>query len=138
MRLSIGVPAYNQGDFLGRRSRVSWQRPKACVLAEDGSGRVTIDPTSMQIAKIEIKVPHHVITPRDRDGHTGPPMVTRWEVQVDYKPVVLDARTFWLPEKISSVSSADQAVWSFVATYRNYHLLQVHSRILLPTDAAKQ
>ena len=113
------------------------QRPKHCILDDDGSGQVTIDPASMQIAKIEIKVPHHVLIPRTKDGHTAPPIDTRWDVQVDYKPVMLNARTFWLPVRISSVSSAEQAAWSFIATYSNYHLLEVHSRVLLPTDVVR-
>jgi hypothetical protein len=138
MRYALESPQPRKPIVVNFVSVPAERRPKGCILAEDGSGRVTIDPTSMQIAKIEIKVPHHIITPRYSDGHTGPSMVTLWKVQVDYKPVVLDARTFWLPATISSDTSADQVAWSFVATYRNYHLLQVRSRILLPTDAVKQ
>jgi hypothetical protein len=114
------------------------QRPKQCILAEDGSGQVAIDPASMQIAKIEVNVPRHLLIPRSHEGRTSPPVYTRWKVQVDLKPVVLDAHTFWLPEKISSVSSTEQEDWSFVATYRNYHLLQVHSRILIPSGASEK
>ena len=138
MRYTLVPPKPGKPIIVSFASAPAGQRPRDCVLADDGSGRVTIDPTSMQITKIEIKVPHHVITPRDKDGHTGPPIVTSWEIQVAYKPVVLDANTFWLPATISSVSSAERDAWSFVATYRNYHLLQVRSRILVPTDAATQ
>ena len=132
MRYILVPPKPGKQIIVSFVSAPAGQRPKHCILAEDGSGRVTIDPTSMQITKIEIKVPHHVIAPRDRDGHTGPPVVTFWEVQADYKPVVLDAHTFWLPATISSITSTDQVAWSFVAAYRNYHLLQVRSRILVP------
>lgn len=138
MRYILVPPKPGKPIIVNFVSAPAGQRPKHCILAEDGSGRVTMNPTSMQITKIEIKVPHHVITRRDRDGRIGPPVVTFWEVQVDYKPVGLDAHTFWLPATISSISSTDQVAWSFVATYGNYHLLQVRSRILVPADAAKQ
>jgi hypothetical protein len=109
------------------------QRPKDCILTEDGSGRVIIDPVSRQISRIEVLVPHHA--PHFLRGASGPTTITRWRVEVDYKPVVLDARTFWLPAKITSTMSNDQTAWSFLATYRNYHKLEVRSRVVVPTDA---
>ena len=108
------------------------QRPEHCILTEDGSGRVLIDPVSTQILRMEVQIPHHVIKPLLPDGTTGPTVVTRWRVEVDYKPVVLDGRTFWLPAKITSAMSNDQTSWSFVATYRNYHKLEVRSRVVVP------
>ena len=119
MRYTLVPPKPGKPIIVSFVSAPAGQRPKACVLAEEGSGRVTMDPTSMQITKIEIKVPHHVITPRDRDGHTGPPILTFWEVLVVYKPVVLDAHTFWLPATISSVSSTAEWLghsWPPIAT----------------------
>ena len=110
------------------------ERPKTCLLAEDGSGRVLIDPASMQITHIEIRVPHHVITPEFDDGQKGAPQITHWEVLVDYRPVVLNNRIFWLPSTVSSTMSSDVTQWSFRASYRNYHLLEVHSRIVLPEE----
>lgn len=110
------------------------QRPKDCILTEDGSGRVTIDPASMQVTRIEITVPHHVLAPHFSNGQPGPRVVARWRVQVNYRPVALDARTFWLPAIITSTCSTDQVEWSFRATYRNYHKLEVHSRVVLPDD----
>jgi hypothetical protein len=114
------------------------QRPEHCILMEDGFGRVMIDPVSMQISRIEVQVPHHAMTPRYIDGTSAPVTMTRWRVEVDYKPVVLDARTFWLPSKITSTMSNDQTAWSFLATYRNYHKLEVRSRLIVPADAPEK
>jgi hypothetical protein len=108
------------------------QRPEHCILKEDGSGRVMIDPVSMQISRIEVLVPRHVMTFLDEKN--APLILARWRVEVDYKPVVLDGRTFWLPAKITSAMSNDQTSWSFVATYRNYHKLEVRSRVVVPAD----
>jgi hypothetical protein len=112
------------------------ERPDGCILAEDGSGRVTIDPASMQITHIEIHVPHHLLNPVTSDGHKVAPVMTRWDVRVTYRPVVLNARTFWLPATISSTCSNEQTEWSFRGDYRNYHLLDVHSRIVVPGSIA--
>lgn len=108
------------------------ERPKDCILSEDASGRVTIDPISMQINRIEIRVPHHLLIPINPDGQKGAPTMTRWDVQVIYKPVVLNSHTYWLPTTISSDCSNEDVEWSFTGTYRNYHLLEVHSRIVVP------
>lgn len=114
------------------------QRPKDCILTEDGSGSVTIDPASMQIVRIEIKVPHHVVTPHFHDGSAAAPIMTQWKVRIAYKPVVLNARTFWLPATITSLCSNDRTEWFFRGAYRNYHLLEVHSRILIPGETSER
>ncbi|HWB32923.1 MAG TPA: hypothetical protein VG714_07110 [Acidobacteriaceae bacterium] len=108
------------------------RRPATCIIQEDGSGRVLIDPASMQIQRIEIKIPHHVMYPQFTSGGTGPRTITKWEVQVDYSPVHLDNRIFWLPRTIDSTSSNSQVEWTFRASYRNYHMLEVTSRIIVP------
>jgi hypothetical protein len=109
-------------------------RPSSCILQEDGSGRVVIDPASMQISRVEFKIPHHVDF---SSGPKGPKTITRWNVAVDYAPVKLDNRIFWLPRTVQSDSNSSTVDWSFRATYRNYHKLEVTSRIILPGDAPK-
>jgi len=109
-----------------------------CILREAGSGRVFIDPASMEIERVEITVPHHVVHPAQDNGVPAPAIVTRWTVQVDYAPVVLDNRTFWLPKKIASTSANSLVEWTFNASYRNYHKLEVRSRIVVPDDSGKK
>ena len=113
-------------------------RPEDCILAENGSGRVWIDPLSMQIERIDVDVPRHLLTPYRDDGRAGTPTVTHWNVEVTYKPVVLNAKTFWLPATILSTCSNETSEWAFRASYRNYHLLEVHSRVVIPAEMSPQ
>lgn len=98
-----------------------------CLLQEKSKGRVFIDPESMEITHLEMTAPHHVIIPGNEDEA---PVMGKWIVTVDYAPVVLDGDTFWLPKTISSNDVGDWTTWSFQATYRNYHRMEVKSRIL--------
>jgi hypothetical protein len=59
---------------------------------------------------------------------------------VDYAPVLLGGETFWMPSAItmrnvSGSGTFHMMIWSYKATYRNYHLMEVTSRIL-PGGAA--
>jgi hypothetical protein len=104
----------------------------ACLLQEKSEGRAVIDPQSMQITHLELITPHHVIV------HGSPyasPVIGKRTLTVDYAPVVLGGQTFWLPSAISqrSVGGANTfhvTVWTYEASYRNCHRLEVTSRIL--------
>jgi hypothetical protein len=102
-----------------------------CLLQEKGSGRVIIDPASMEITHLELTTPHHVINPGEL---FMPPVVGKWILKVDYARVVLDGDSFWMPSAIASRDVGKEGfnvtVWSFEAAYRNYHRLEVKSRIL--------
>jgi len=101
-----------------------------CLFTEESSGRVFIDPATMQVKRMELIVPHHTILPQT---------VGVWRIQIDYAPVLLDGRTFWMPATIIStaVSTYDdyETEWAFNAAYSNYHKLEVTSRILPPSDS---
>lgn len=104
----------------------------ACVLQEEGFGRVVIDPASMQVLRMELTAPHHIIFPSE----TGV-----WEISVDYAPVRFGNQSFWMPTKISSKAVPSEAyaptAYSFDASYTEYHKLEVSSRIVpLREDAA--
>jgi hypothetical protein len=106
-----------------------------CFLQEKSKGRVVVDAASMQVKRLEIETPKHVID--DGDEYDGRE-VGRRELTVDYAPVLLGSGTFWMPSAIgmrtASGSSFDATVWTFQATYRNYHKLEVTSRILSKPD----
>jgi hypothetical protein len=111
-----------------------------CVLHEEGSGRVFIDPSSMQVTRMELTAPHHTIIPAGRldDGILIPAVTGEWKIRIDYSPVKLDGRMFWLPTTIVSTATSrgdENVVWSFDAKYGNYHKLEVRSRIV-PDQAA--
>jgi hypothetical protein len=101
------------------------QRDSGCVLNERGSGRVFIDRASMQVRRMELTAPNHVIQPST---------VVVWKVAIDYAPVLLGEQTFWMPATIVSTATASdeggQTIWSFDAGYTNYHKLEVTSRIV--------
>ena len=104
-----------------------------CLLTEESSGRVFIDPTTMQVKRMVLIAPHHTILPQT---------VGVWRIAIDYAPVLLDGKTFWMPVTIAStaISTYDdnQTVWAFDAHYSNYHKLEVSFRILPPDNPSTQ
>lgn len=102
-----------------------------CFLQEKSKGRVVIDAASMQVKRLEIDTPRHVIEAANR---YEPEEFGRRELSVDYAPVALGSETYWMPSAIgmrtTSGSDFGKTVWTFEARYRNYHRLEVKSRIL--------
>lgn len=94
---------------------------RSCPKPRDG--RVFVDPQSFHLLRVEARTPDHEIMP----GVFG-----LWTWSIDYAPIMLDGRTFWLPKTIESqaVPADHHAAWSFVAKYSNYHKLEVNSRII--------
>lgn len=110
-----------------------------CLLQEKSRGRVFVDPLSMQITHLELTTPHHLIVPGNAYAY---PVVGERKLRVDYAPVSLGGETFWLPSSITSRDIGDAktfhpTVWSFQATYRNYHRLEVTSHILAGSEAVQ-
>jgi hypothetical protein len=112
-----------------------------CLLHENGRGRVLIDPATMQVTRMELTTPHHTIIPGDKMGHgSSGAIMGDWVLSVDYAPVVLDGKSFWMPATIASRSTSGRGtfhpiVWTFRASYSNYHKLEVTSRILPFSEA---
>ena len=95
-----------------------------CPVREQTTGRAFIDPSSMQIVRLEQQRPRH-------DEGSGLPIAWSWSI--DYAQVMMDGKHFWLPKTISSRASSLEGrrfKWSFLATYSNYHLMTVTSTIL--------
>lgn len=108
------------------------QNSANCILQENSKGRVFIDPATMQIARLELDTPRHVIIPKERYLSA---VVGERTLTVDYAPVRLDGETFWMPStitmrNISGGNTFHPTIWSFEATYSNYHKLEVSSRVL--------
>ena len=107
------------------------QNSADCLLQENSKGRVFIDPASMQVTHLELNTPRHTILLADSYS----PVVGKRILTVDYAPVLLSSATFWMPSTITMNATSGSGtfhpiVWSFNATYRNYHKLEVTSRIL--------
>ncbi len=113
------------------------RRPQDCRIEEDVSGRVLIDPETMQVRHLEFTVPRHFIgttmyTTFNGLGLNEASIVGRWDVTVEYAPIVLEGKSFWLPTKISDrmSSSLVRSRWTYDASYSNYHKMEVTSRIV--------
>ena len=120
---------------VGFSSLPASERPIGCSLEDGASGKVFIDPASMQITRMEMKVPRHGIFPMTADGQSMPALLGSWELSIVYAPVMLDGRVYWMPANISSITMTKSFDWTFKTTYRNYHKLEVTSRILPPSAA---
>lgn len=108
-------------------------RSKDCILQEKAHGRATIDAETLQIKRLEMTAPRHII--RDDRNQWAEPLKGEWVVSVDYAPVLLDGRTFWMPAAINSRVTSDpnsfhSRTWIFKGTYTNFHKLEVTSRVL--------
>jgi hypothetical protein len=108
-------------------------RSNDCLLQEKAHGRAYIDPISLQIKRLELTAPQHLIH-NDRYRWAAP-LKGEWVVTVEYAPVVLDGRTFWMPSAINSRVTSDpntfhSRTWIFKGIYGNFHKLEVTSRLL--------
>ena len=97
-----------------------------CVLKEAGTGRVLVDPATMQVTRMELKAPNH---------HINPTEVGAWDISIDYAPTAFAGQSFWMPTTIKSTETSTArdyppAVYSFSATYTDYHKLEVTSHIV--------
>ena len=103
------------------------QHRSECVLKEDGTGRVFVDPVTMQVTRMELSVPNHVINPAE----TG-----TWYISITYAPIMLVGQTFWMPSTVISTATPSDVyaptVYSFSAHYTDYHKLEVTSHIVPP------
>jgi len=146
---TVLVVDYTSKQFLSRDAK--------CPVSEQHSGRVFLDPASLQIVRLEQVRPRHDISqeisgefrqfldgvpkltgmggasvPQQENGQ-GKELTATWAWSIDYAQVTLNGRTFWLPKTITSKTSTNdgpQVHWSFAASYSNYHLMDVHSTIL--------
>jgi len=120
-------------------SKPANERPANCVLSEDGAGLVVVDSATMQVTHLEFKVSNHTIYAggKTANGYIVPPITGVWVASIDYAKVVLEGKTFWMPATLDGkmAGGLDSTVWSFNAHYKNFHKLEVSSRIL-PADGA--
>jgi hypothetical protein len=101
------------------------QQRSECVLKEEGAGRVFVDPATMQVTRMELRAPNHVINSAEAGI---------WHISINYAPVSLVGRTFWMPSALTSTAIPSEVytpiVYSFSARYSDYHKLEVTSRIV--------
>jgi hypothetical protein len=99
------------------------ERERACAPFESTYGYAVLDPASMHVVLLEKTTPDY-----------GPiaGMKGEWTWTVEYGPVQLLGKTFWVPKRIRSMSmTKDHSyTWSFDGTYSEYHLFHAESRIV--------
>jgi hypothetical protein len=106
------------------------ERPAHCPFDGDATGRALIDPAAVEITHIEISLPHQGIFPQAPDGSYLSAVWGSWHISIDYAPVQLNGRTYWMPSLITATTKTETTNWAFRATYTNYHKFEVTSRIL--------
>lgn len=99
------------------------QSNDSCHGLENQSGRAFIDPATLHTERLETRIPNHQVSPGRK---------VLWTWAVDYAPVSLAGKQFWMPKTITSKADADDAsaTWDFLANYSSYHKLAVTSRII--------
>ena len=104
-------------------TRPNARKDQFCPGPEKESGRAWIDPVSFHLLRIEMRTPNHAM-----DAST----LAMWTWAVDYAPVTFDNKEFWVPQTIATKARGNDipVVWSFAATYSNYHKLTVSSHII--------
>ena len=120
----------------------SGRRPSSCPSNGRLSGHAFLQPSASRVTRIEATVLDYSRPDGKRET---------WKWSIDYAPVKLDGKTFWMPAAIHSTAipqlsfgsapaarestggpASTPVAYSLTAAYSNYHLLQVNSR-LLPT-----
>jgi hypothetical protein len=99
------------------------ERAVECPPFEETRGRATIDPVTMHVVRLEKTTP---------DPTFGLERAATWTWTVDYGPVQMAGKMFWMPQTIRSVSRTDDGgyMWSFDGRYSNYHLFHAESRLV--------
>ena len=117
------------------RTRDENLKNDACLLHERARGRAVIDPASLQVTHLELTMPQHRVPNSGRSQWYSPTVKGEWVITVDYAPVILDGRSFWMPSSVRSRVTGEpntfhSKTWTFQASYRNFHKLEVASRIV--------
>jgi hypothetical protein len=135
-------------EFEGLPAR---ERSAGCPSNGRLSGRAFVNPSDLRMVRLETKA-------RDHTSLEG--MKETWDWAVDYAPVTLSGKTYWMPSAIHSKSVRDEAdgpgvvvsnggggkrggstttmgssvgrplTYTLEARYSDYHLLTVSSRIV--------
>jgi hypothetical protein len=95
----------------------------ACASIQPGTtGKFTIDSATVQVTHIERTVPYPI----------GKDQGVLSTASVDFAPVTLSGKSFWLPFTVSAYTSETPKTnaFRFTAHYRNYHRFAANSTIL--------
>jgi hypothetical protein len=108
-------------------AREATANDSACTSIQPGTtGRFVIDSAALQVTHIERTVPQSV----------GKDHVVLGTAEVDFAPVNLSGKSFWLPVTItaSTTETPKTNAFRFTARYSNYHRFAANSTILPVTS----
>lgn len=106
-------------------------RQPACVSIRPGTtGKFVVDSGTMQVTHIERTVPNPI----------GKDPAVLGTASVDFAPVTLNGRAFWLPSTIVAFTTetAKTNAFRFTAKYNNYHRFSASSTIQPTTSESAQ
>ncbi|NYF91958.1 hypothetical protein RBB79_19985 [Tunturiibacter empetritectus] len=127
-RSSPASPGTEAFTFTARESAA---KQPACVSIQPGTtGKFVIDTASAQVTHIERTVPNPV----------GKDQAVRGTASVDFAPVTLNGRSFWLPTTVIAFTTETPKTnaFRFTAKYSNYHRFAASSTILPTTSDTAQ
>jgi hypothetical protein len=82
----------------------------------EGKGKAWIDPNSMNVIRLEFE-------------YLNPPLGAPLEVAIDYAPVVINGRAFWMPKTVTAEQTVPNPKHpiggQYIASYANYHQFNV-------------
>ncbi|WP_433967375.1 hypothetical protein [Tunturiibacter gelidiferens] len=108
-------------------AREAAAKQPACVSIQPGTtGKFVIDASTMQVTHIERTVPNPI----------GKEQAVLGTASVDYAPVTLNGRSFWLPSTVVAFTTETTKTnaFRFTAKYTNYHRFAASSTILPATS----
>ncbi|MBB5344725.1 hypothetical protein [Tunturibacter empetritectus] len=123
--VSPGIEAFT---FAARESAA---KQPACASIQPGTtGKFVIDSATAQVTHIERTVPNPV----------GKDQAVLGTASVDFAPVTLNGRSFWLPTTIVAFTTETPKTnaFRFTAKYSNYHRFAASSTILPTTSDTTQ
>jgi hypothetical protein len=112
-------------------AREATAKQPACASIQPGTtGKFVIDASTMQVTHIERTVPHPI----------GKDQAVLGTASVDFAPVTLNGRSFWLPSTVVAFTTETPKTnaFRFTAKYSNYHRFAASSTILPTTSDSTQ
>jgi hypothetical protein len=125
---SPASPGTEAFTFIAREAAA---KQPACVSIQPGTtGKFIVDSVPMQVTHIERTVPNPI----------GKDQAVLGTASVDFGPVTLNGRSFWLPFTIvaTTTETPKTNAFRFTAKYSNYHRFAASSTILPTTSDSTQ
>ncbi|MBB5331586.1 hypothetical protein [Tunturiibacter gelidoferens] len=112
-------------------AREAAAKQPACSTIQPGTtGRFVVDSATMQVSPIERTVPNPI----------GRDQSVLGTAAVDFAPVNLNGKSFWLPSTVAAFTTETPktSAFRFTAKYSNYHRFTASSTILPTTSDSTQ